>query len=354
MNSIKIQDYTIFFSENFLEIESYILSKNYTKIFTLVDENTLEKCLPLLPFLKQTKIIQIQSGEKHKNIETCQKIWSELLINNADRKSLLINLGGGVITDMGGFCAATYKRGIDFINIPTTLLAQVDATVGGKTGIDFNGLKNMIGLFKNPSEVFINHNFLKTLNIKHLKSGYAEIIKHGLIHNETYFLELKKTYKLQIENILPLIIESVSIKKEIVENDPFEQNTRKTLNFGHTIGHAIESCFLNTPNELLHGEAIALGMIGALYLSNKKCNFPTDSFQEIAEYLKDFFEIKIDLKPHLPKLQKLILNDKKNADSNVNFILLEGIGKPLIDCKVNYEEIEDAICFIDNFINENE
>ena len=244
------------------ELHSFLATNKYTQVFILVDENTLEHCLPLLPNFDY-QIIKIESGERNKNIETCQKIWQNLLNNNADRKALLINLGGGVISDMGGFCASTYKRGIDFINIPTTLLAMVDATIGGKTGIDFGFQKNMIGLFSLAKTVLIDATFLKTLNYRQIKSGKAEMLKHGLIANEQHFTQIISS---AIPN-LDLIKASIAIKQEIVSTDPFEKGIRKSLNFGHTLGHALEAYYLANNLDILHGEAIAQGMIWAIQLS---------------------------------------------------------------------------------------
>jgi 3-dehydroquinate synthase len=335
--------------EKFSNIETNIKSYNYVSIFVLVDENTKEKCLPLLPYLANQIIIEIPSGEENKTIETCTYIWNQLLQKNADRNSVLINLGGGVISDMGGFCASTFKRGIDFINIPTTLLAQVDATIGGKTGIDFNGLKNMIGVFSHPKSILLNTQFLQTLPQRQTKSGFAEMLKHGLISNENYFNKLRQFDFSKPEKITDLIKESIAIKQKIVDSDPFEKNERKTLNFGHTIGHAIESVMLHTNHQLLHGEAIALGMVGALFLSHKKLNFPIHLVEEISNYLKHLYGFSINLNDFKIQINEAILNDKKNNQAKLNFVLLKQIGLPQINCEISFEELDETIDFINNF-----
>lgn len=242
---IQLADYRVFIDNSFTKFSDFIRRKEFSKIFILTDENTKKHCLPILlkgvKVLSKAKLIEIPSGEKHKNIETTQKIWLTLLENNADRKCLLINLGGGVIGDLGGWAAATYKRGINFIQIPTTLLAQVDASIGGKLGIDVWEFKNLIGAFQNPKAVFIFPNLLKALPEKELKNGFAEMIKHGIIADEKYLNRILKTNVDKKTDWEKLILPSLKIKKKIVEKDPEEKNIRKVLNFGHTIGHAVES-----------------------------------------------------------------------------------------------------------------
>ena len=257
MKEIKAIDYSIWIGENSL---SKLDISTYSKVAILVDENTKRDCLYKLPKIENPLIIEIKSGEEYKNISTCNFIWEQLTINNFDRNSLLINLGGGVIGDMGGFCAVTYKRGLEFIHIPTTLLAMVDASVGGKLGIDFKGFKNQIGLFHNPKAVLISTEFLDTLDESELKSGFAEVIKHALILDNPLWLKLKNTTftDLDWEDI---INHSVQIKNKIILEDPFEKGERKKLNFGHTFGHAIESYYLEKGTPISHGEAIFMGMI---------------------------------------------------------------------------------------------
>ncbi|MTI19497.1 3-dehydroquinate synthase, partial [Fulvivirga sp. RKSG066] len=242
-------------------------------------------CLPLLNnVLKEAKIIAIKSGEKNKTLDTCSDIWEKMTEYGLDRKSLMINLGGGVIGDMGGFGASTYKRGIDFINIPTTLLSQVDASVGGKLGIDFKGFKNHIGLFKDPKMVLVDSKFLNTLPKRELRSGFAEIIKHSIIADKNQWNKIK-VHAFDELDFEKLIQQSVAIKVKVVEEDPEEAGLRKILNFGHTIGHAIESFYLETPSQLLHGEAIAIGMICEAYVAEQKNMLTSVELKEITDYI---------------------------------------------------------------------
>ena len=252
MKEIKAIDYSIWIGENSL---SKFGISTYSKVAILVDENTKRDCLHKLPKIENAIIIEIKSGEEYKNISTCNFIWEQLTINNFDRNSLLINLGGGVIGDMGGFCAATYKRGLDFIHIPTTLLAMVDASVGGKLGIDFKGFKNQIGLFNNPKAVLISPEFLETLAESELKSGFSEVVKHALISDNSLWVKLKNTPFTDFD-WGDIIDTNVQIKNKIVLADPFEKGERKKLNFGHTFGHAIESYYLEKGTPISHGEAV--------------------------------------------------------------------------------------------------
>ena len=295
----------------------------------------------------KTLFYSVSAGEKNKNLSTCAAIWSAMTAAALDRKALFINIGGGVIGDMGGFCASIYKRGIRFINIPTTLLSQVDASVGGKLGVDFEGLKNHLGTFNEPETVMISPEFLSTLPEEELRSGYAEIIKHGLIQDKAYFEKLKiEDWKDQ--DWMELIQHSVGIKKQVVLADPKEAGLRKILNFGHTIGHAFESHFLDGPKHLLHGEAIAIGMICEAYLSFQKTKLSKEELETIENiflsiYGKFTFS-KADLKPILD----LCLQDKKNEGEVLMFSLLEKIGSCTYNIPVNRQEIEDAIFYYEN------
>ena len=295
----------------------------------------------------KTLFYSVSAGEKNKNLSTCSAIWSAMTAAALDRKALFINIGGGVIGDMGGFCASIYKRGIRFINIPTTLLSQVDASVGGKLGVDFEGLKNHLGTFNEPETVMISPEFLSTLPEEELRSGYAEIIKHGLIQDKAYFEKLKiEDWKDQ--DWIELIQHSVGIKKQVVLADPKEAGLRKILNFGHTIGHAFESHFLDGPKHLLHGEAIAIGMICEAYLSFQKTKLSKKELEIIQNiflsiYGKFTFS-KADLKPILD----LCLQDKKNEGEVLMFSLLEKIGSCTYNIPVNRQEIEDAIFYYEN------
>jgi 3-dehydroquinate synthase len=347
MTVIKSAGYPVIINKNIAkEINGFFKSKKdlYSKIFILVDENSLNFCYPSLvaklPVFKDAEIIEIESGEESKNIDVCSQIWSTLSEFGGDRNSLMVNLGGGVISDLGGFIASTFKRGIDFINIPTTLLAQVDASIGGKTGIDHDNLKNEIGVFAAPKAVFINSAFLQTLDKRQFLSGFAEIIKHALIADVKYWKKLQ-SYKFSNEKTLDEIINtSVNIKNKIVIQDPHEKNIRKTLNFGHTIGHALESFFLEYQGkQLLHGEAIAIGMICEAYLSHKICKLPKVQFEEISKFILHKYKyIKID-GINETQLLELMMHDKKNSNEKINFSLLSSIGK----CEINKSAKPDLI-----------
>jgi len=329
VKEIKAIDYSIWIGENSL---SKLDISTYSKVAILVDENTKRDCLHKLPKIENALIIEIKSGEEFKNISTCNFIWEQLTINNFDRNSLLINLGGGVIGDMGGFCASTYKRGLDFIHIPTTLLAMVDASVGGKLGIDFKGFKNQIGLFNNPKSVLISPEFLETLAESELKSGFAEVVKHALISDNSLWVKLKNIpfTELDWEDIIDT---SVQIKNKIVLADPFEKGERKKLNFGHTFGHAIESYYLEKGTPISHGEAVFMGMI----LETEISDLSETNKNEIKNYILSNFAL-----PYTPKksnLHKFLINDKKNQDGKINFTLLSGIGNCSFDNLFSLDEL---------------
>ncbi|MEO6882827.1 MAG: 3-dehydroquinate synthase [Bacteroidia bacterium] len=345
---VPAQNYSVYIGENvFTEITHFFqkpTSQSERKIFILVDENSLKHCLPKLIeevfFLEKAEIIEIESGEENKNIEICTQIWRTLSELGADRKSLLINLGGGVISDMGGFIASTFKRGIDFINIPTTLLSQVDASVGGKTGIDLDHLKNEIGLFSSPRAVYIYPPFLKTVNKKQLFSGFAEMLKHALVADKTYWEELKNIDVNTISELEKNIFTSVKIKNEIVLKDPSETGIRKALNFGHTIGHALESYALESDGKpLLHGEAVAIGMICEAFISYKKKFLSAAELQEITETILTNFEVVKLNYFDTNRLMELMKHDKKNDTGIINFTLLNGIGNVSINQSCNAEMI---------------
>jgi 3-dehydroquinate synthase len=329
VKEIKAIDYSIWIGKNSF---SKLDISNYSQVAILVDENTKRDCLSKLPQIEKALIIEIKSGEEYKNISTCSFIWEQLTINNFDRNSLLINLGGGVIGDIGGFCATTYKRGLEFIHIPTTLLAMVDASVGGKLGIDFKGFKNQIGLFNNPKAVLISSEFLETLAESELKSGFAEVVKHALISDNSLWLKLKNTpfTDLDWEDIIDT---SVQIKNKIVLADPFEKGERKKLNFGHTFGHAIESYYLEKRTPISHGEAVFMGMI----LETKISDLSETDKNEIKNYVLSNFAL-----PYTPKkssLHKFLINDKKNQNGKINFTLLNGIGNCSLDNLFSLDEL---------------
>ena len=325
-------------------LSTYLKGKQYSDISVLVDENTERNCFPFISkIVPYAHLIQIKSGEEQKTIATCEQIWQRMTDLRFDRKALIINLGGGVIGDMGGFCAATYKRGIDFIQIPTTLLSQVDASVGGKLGIDFNGFKNHIGVFKEPQAVFINTDFLKTLSPGELRSGFAEVIKHCLIADKIKWKEIQ-TKVLEEQDWDDLAEHSITIKTKVTQADPEEKGLRKILNFGHTIGHAIESYYLNiTGKKLLHGEAIAIGMIAEAYISYKKKFISQKELEEIRNYIMSIYG-KVEIFDFdLEKILPLTLQDKKNENKTIQCSLLEQVGKANYNIPVTIKEIREAI-----------
>lgn len=342
-------DPVIFTSEAKDTLSAVLAQLSFSRLVVLTDSNTQSNCLPLLgtDLPEETLFISVTPGEIHKNLETCSLIWSKMTEAALDRKAIMVNLGGGVITDMGGFCASLYKRGIRFINMPTTLLSQVDASVGGKLGVDFNGLKNHLGVFNEPETVIIAPKFLETLSKAELRSGYAEILKHGLIRDKDYFSSLKST-NWEDQDWEKLIYHSVAIKNAVVTADPKEAGLRKILNFGHTIGHAFESFFLDTPNHLLHGEAIALGMICEGFLAFQKVGF---SYEELDQMTKMLLQIygKVDFSVNeLDPILDLCLQDKKNEGSTLMFSLLTSIGDCTYNIPVNREEIREAIIHYHN------
>ncbi len=345
MNTIKLDDYSIHLGPLGETLRGYLRKGNYNQVFIIVDENTRADCLPLLE--KETgdipcKIIEIQSGETNKNISTCTQIWQQMMAQGGGRRDLTINLGGGVIGDMGGFCASTFKRGMDFIQMPTTLLSQVDASVGGKLGIDFAEIKNSIGLFKNPLAVIVCPEFLKTLSPRELRSGFAEVIKHSLIADAGQWTELQQIEKMEVSHAVKFLERSILIKKNIVEADPFEAGLRKVLNFGHTIGHALESNALNTDRPLLHGEAIAAGMICESYLSLKKGLLPRDLDQITRFLLKQYGKHDFGTDSY-QKLLTLMQQDKKNDTAEINFTMLKSPGEALFNQIAKEAEIAESL-----------
>jgi len=345
MKTLQSNTYQIFFENSIQQLGDFITNGNYSKILFLVDTNTGEHCMPLvkaaLPNLTEFDIIEIDPGEENKNIDFCIGIWKMMLDFKADRNSLLINLGGGVITDIGGFAASTFKRGIDFVQVPTTLLSQVDASVGGKTGIDMDQVKNVIGTFTQPKAVFIEPEFLKTLSGRQIVSGFAEIIKHGLIYDEALFSSLKT---IQPQEVNPeIIFRSIEIKNEVVSADPYEKGLRKILNFGHTIGHAIESYSLKHDKDpLLHGEAIAIGFICESYLSVKYNGLGESDLKEIEGCIFNHYP-KYRLEASFEDLLSIMHNDKKNQDGKINFSLLKSIGDCGIDSFCSEEDIRESL-----------
>ncbi|MDT0685837.1 3-dehydroquinate synthase [Autumnicola psychrophila] len=338
-------------AEAYDQINKYLNSNKPSKVFILVDENTHELCLSkFLAKLEDTsdfEIIEIPAGEENKNLETCSGVWNALSELGADRKSLLINVGGGVVTDLGGFVASTFKRGIEYINVPTSLLSMVDASVGGKTGVDLGNLKNQIGVINYPEMVIIDSEYLTTLPKNEMRSGLAEILKHGLIKSEDYWHRVSNLANLDLQDLDAIIKESVDIKTEVVTKDPFEKDIRKTLNYGHTLGHAIESYFLTHKSKatLLHGEAVAAGMVLATFISKKLKSFPEEKLEQISSKIFDIYgKIEVD-QNDIANIIDLMKFDKKNERGNVNFVLLKDIGEPEIDCLVANDIIYEAFDF---------
>lgn len=346
IQSITANGYPILFSENGYDfLNTFIEENSYSTIFILSDTNTNEHCLSrFLPFLateKTIEIIEIEAGEIEKNITTCVEIWTILTELGGDRKSLLINIGGGVITDIGGFVASTFKRGIDFVHIPTTLLAMVDASVGGKNGVDLGNLKNQIGVINVPKMVLIDTDYLATLPQNEMRSGLAEMLKHGLIADADYWTKFKELNEVDFADFDELIHRSIEIKNEIVMQDPTENGIRKALNFGHTLGHAIESYFLESESKktLLHGEAIAVGMVLESYISWQKKLLSAAEYLEIKNSINAIFETIVFEENDLQPILDLLIHDKKNEYGKIQFALLDGIGNIKINQEVENELI---------------
>lgn len=350
MQPILSNNYCVNFSEDaYRKLNDYISENSPSTIFILVDENTNNYCLPILIEKLETEaiieIIEIEAGEVNKNLDTCSGVWHALTELGADRKSLMINLGGGVITDLGGFVASTFKRGIAFVNIPTTLLSMVDASVGGKTGVDLGVLKNQIGLFSDPEMVLIDPRYLETISDRELHSGLAEIIKYGITFDRKIWNKIINFKELNVSEINKLIHRSIEIKNEVVTKDPKEKGLRKILNFGHTLGHAIESYFLESEDKenLTHGEAIAIGMVTEAFISHKLLNFPSEHVKSIKETILSIYEkVAIDVLDY-EEIISLLIHDKKNVGGQVNFVLLTDFEKFKLDCKVEKDLIIEAL-----------
>jgi len=348
MADSKVHSNIIFSQQIEVELRKIVLKYPSGKVFLLTDQTAAGYCLPLIQSVIDEfsiKTVIIASGEENKNIQSVGLVWNFLSNNGADRKSLLINIGGGMLTDLGGFAASTFKRGLDFVNIPTTLLAQVDASLGGKTGFNFNGLKNEIGVFMEPNSVIINTNFLKTINLRNFLSGYAEMLKHGLIKSQAHWDEL---LAFDMENIdydalQEIIAHSVAVKEWHVLNDLTEQNIRKALNFGHTIGHAFESYAMKTGRPIYHGYAVVYGMIAELYLSVKQCGLGIEELNSISSWMiarYGKFEIQ---ESDFEALYQLMTHDKKNEGKRINFTLIPEIGKVEINVDCSKELIVEAL-----------
>lgn len=347
MDAIQSLGYSVFFEDSLTQLVSFIEQGNYSKIFILTDDNTGKYCLPLVVAKLENRsydLIEITAGEENKNIDFCIGVWKMLIDFGADRRSLLINLGGGVLTDLGGFVASTFKRGIDFVNIPTTLLSQVDASVGGKTGVDMDSIKNIIGTFTQPKAVFIDHEFLNTLPQREILSGMAEMLKHGLIADKAYWERLKNNI-VAIPN-QELVYHSVGIKNNVVLQDPHEKGLRKSLNFGHTVGHAVETYSLdNDEKHLTHGEAIAIGMICESWLSYKNTGLSLDALNEITSVITRMYPKYEVNDASFDELAALMKKDKKNEGDEINCTLLSDIGTCVINQICTVEELFESLRF---------
>jgi 3-dehydroquinate synthase len=347
MEILQLADYQIVIGDFWKNFHDFLKENNYAKIFILLDDNTEEHCFLRFKehfLIEKTRTICIRPGELHKNLQTSQYVWQSLFDGGCDRKSsLFINLGGGVIGDMGGFCASTFKRGIDFIQIPTTLLSMVDSSIGGKLGIDFYDVKNSIGVFANPKKVFISTEFLTTLSQREVRSGFAEIFKHALIQDAEQWYNLLTINDLASVNWDTYIVPSLKIKQRIVEIDPFEKGLRKALNYGHTIGHAIESMALATKNPLTHGEAIAIGMICEAYLSKILRGMPDSDLKDITDFvLKHYGKYDIQFCDN-QQLITLMKQDKKNESDAINFSLLNKAGDVAVNCTASIDLIVESL-----------
>ncbi len=323
----------------------------HDRLFVLADDTTARLCLPALrtmACMKEATVITIPPTDEHKDVQSLTHVWSELGKGGGTRHSLLVNVGGGMVTDLGGFAASTFKRGIAYINIPTTLLSMVDAAVGGKTGINFGGLKNEVGVFAPASSVIIDTNFLRTLDRANLCSGYAEMLKHGLISTAGHWAELLRfdlLNNLDYSRLQALVARSVAIKEHVVEQDPHEHGIRKALNLGHTVGHAFESLALHEGRTVLHGYAVAWGLVCELYLSARRTGFPSGKLQQTLQFVKAHYGVFPFDCTHYDRLYAYMTHDKKNTAGRINFTLLGEVGDIRINQEAGREEILDALDF---------
>lgn len=340
MERIQVDGYDILLGDVKDALTNVLSAFSKSSFFILTDENTYRHCWPIIreqfDSLPHT-VFKISSGEINKTLQSCIQVWWAMTEAQLDRHSVMINLGGGVITDLGGFCASTYKRGIPFVQVPTTLLSQVDASIGGKLGIDFESYKNHIGVFRFPHTVIIDPAFLNTLSDRELRSGYAEVIKHCLIADESYWTILKSIINLREQDWESIIRRSLEVKRKIVIQDPYEKGMRKLLNFGHTIGHAIESHYLQSSHPLLHGEAIASGMIYETQLSKKYAGLPDVQANDIIAYIQNIYGFPVEM--HVEQTLPIMLQDKKNSSNRISFSLLQNIGTSTWDYLLTANEM---------------
>lgn len=338
-------DNIIFSTDPAAELKKFMSQKGYSKVAVLSDEHTAECCYPVVKDSLPAHVNTVlRSGEEHKNLATCDVIWKALTDQALDRHSVVVVIGGGVLGDMGGFCAATYKRGIDFILLPTTLLSQVDASIGGKLGVDFHHLKNHIGVFRTPALTILHSGFLKTLPAEEIRSGFAEVIKHALIADAGTWEKIK-ALPLDRQPWDLLLPHSVDVKRRVVEADPFEKGLRKILNAGHTIGHAVETFLLQEKRKILHGEAVAAGLVCEAFLARERDMLTENDFKDIVRYLLGVFG-KVQLIPgDDDQIAMLTTQDKKNKENRILCVLLEGIGKARWDCEIRSDEVKRALSF---------
>lgn len=346
---INIDGCPLYLDKDLSHLKNFLTSRSYSTLVVFGDHNTIRQCYPLIePVLpSQPLVLEFEAGEGSKNLASCESVWRQLLDHRIDRKALILLLGGGVVGDMGGFIAATYKRGLDFIHIPTTLMSMTDSSIGGKLGIDFDRIKNAIGLFRNPRGIFIHTGFLKTLPAHEMWSGFSEIVKHALIANNVLFRTLSNALGGAVPVIDHEILhQSILVKKTLVERDPFESSVRKALNFGHTIGHAIESQQLAAGEPLTHGEAVAFGMIAETYLSHRTGLILADHHEEIQGLLNRICDVNKIRNIDRAKMRAYILNDKKNESGKVLFSLLNGIGSFSINKAIEEHLIDESIGYL--------
>lgn len=349
--TLKTIDYSIHLVESAGHaFDKWISGKEYSSIFVFTDENVLEHCWPKLQndsdVLKKAELIVIPPGENQKDLEMAHQLWQMMIEYNADRKSLWVNFGGGMVSDLGGFVASTFKRGIDFVNIPTTLLSMIDASVGGKTGINLGHFKNQIGVFSNPKALWLQTDFLDSLDKRQIRNGWAEMLKHALIFDKKQWKQLRQISELNSQVISNYLLDSIEVKKRIIEDDPLEKDVRKKLNFGHTIGHAIESWSLEHDEKpLLHGEAVAIGIITESYLSVKNKHLIQKEFEEIFQAFQGLFpKYQLDIRL-LDHLENLINQDKKKEGKKLNFTFVDQIGQSIINQDGSLEDIKESIVF---------
>jgi 3-dehydroquinate synthase len=343
--TLMLPDNILFSTDPAKELSEFVLAKKYSKLAVLTDENTRTCCYSEVgPLLPEHFVIEIKSGEENKSLTSCAAIWQAMTDHTLDRHACMIILGGGVLGDMGGFCAATYKRGIDFILAPTTLLAQADASIGGKLGVDFNHFKNHIGVFQKPNLTLLYSGFLKTLPLPELRSGFAEVVKHTLISDRPMW-EAISSRSLGDQPWDILIRHSVEFKARVTTEDPKEKGLRKILNAGHTVGHALETYLLNEGRRILHGEAIAVGLIAEAYIAQTRNMISEEELVKICSFLIQVYG-KVSVKENeLDAIAQLTLQDKKNKENRILCVLLDGIGKSRWDCEISVDEVKNSLSF---------